>query len=488
MREKDVFMKKGLFIRKSIRAPFAEEGHHGLKRHLNSFQLTAIGIGAIIGAGIFVVTGQAAAQLAGPGIVISFIIAALICIFAGLCYAELSSMIPEAGGAYSYAYVALGEFPAWMVCWAITVQYLVSAATVAVGWSGYCVSVLTDFGLSLSSLWTKAPLIYTDTGWHFSGAVLNLPAMFLTLFLGILVFVGMKAAARFNHLMVVIKLSTILFFIVMGAFYVDVNNWVPFIPENQGSFGIFGWSGIFRGAGLVFFAYVGFDTLSTLAQDTINPQKDLPRGILGSLFICTLAYIAIALVLTGVVNYTLLNVPDPMSVALGVMGPYLFWLKFVVKIAILSGLASVVLVQMLGQTRVFLAVSQDGLLPSTFSKVNPSSGTPTFGAIVTIFVVMLVSGLFSVEMLGSLVSMSTLFIFSIVCLGVLILRKTHPEFTRAFKVPFVPFIPFMGMLACISQMCFLPLVTWVQLLGWLGLGLIIYFVYGIKNSKVRNKL
>lgn len=481
-------MKKGLFVRKPMKAQFIEvdEEHHGLKRHLNALQLTAIGIGAIIGAGIFVITGQAAAQFAGPGLAISFVIAAFICTFAGLCYAELSALIPVAGGSYSYSYVALGEFPAWIVCWAITAQCLISAATVSVGWSGYFVSVLADFGFSLSPLLTGAPFVYDAmTGWQSSGALLNVPAMMIALLLGGLILIGIKAAAYFNNLMVIIKLLTIFFFIVMGSFYIDIANWTPFIPENTGLFGDFGWSGIMRAAGLVFFAYIGFDTISTLAQDSINPQKDLPRGIMGSLFICTIAYIATALVLTGVVNYTLLNVPDPMSVALNVMGPQLFWLKFIVKIAILSGLTTVVLVQMLGQTRVFLAASKDGLLPPAFSKLHHHLRTPVFATIVTILAVVCISGLFSVDILGSLVSMSTLFIFTIVCLAVLFLRYTHPEFERPFKVPFVPFVPIAGIITCLTQMFFLPLVTWGQMISWFLIGLIVYFVYGIKNSKIR---
>lgn len=483
-------MKRGLFIRKPMKAQFIEvdEERHGLKRHLTALQLTAIGIGAIIGAGIFVITGQAAAQFAGPAIALSFIAAALICIFAGLCYAELSALIPVAGGSYSYAYVAMGEFPAWIVCWAITAQYLISAATVAVGWSGYFVSLLADFGISLPSALTGAPFIYDITnGWQGSGALLNIPAMLIALFLGGLILVGMKAAAYFNNIMVVIKLCTIFFFIIMGSAYVDIDNWIPFIPENTGTFGEFGWSGIFRAAGLVFFAYIGFDTIATLAQDSVNPQRDLPRSILGSLFICTIAYIATVLVLTGVVNYTLLNVPDPMSTVLAVMGPRFFWLKLIVKIAILSGLATGVLVQMLGQTRVFLAVSKDGLLPAAFSHLHHKLRTPVFATIMTTLIITFVSGLFSVEILGSLVSMSTLLVFAIVCLGVLILRYTHPEFKRPFKVPFVPFVPVAGIVSCLAQMCMLPLITWAQMLFWFVIGLGIYFTYGIANSKMRER-
>ncbi|MBS0626095.1 MAG: amino acid permease [Verrucomicrobia bacterium] len=481
-------MKKGLFLRKPMKAAEGadslEEGHHELKRHLKAFHLVSIGIGAIIGAGIFVITGQAAAEYAGPSIVMSFIIAAIVCVFAGLCYAELSSMIPVSGGSYSYAYVAMGEFPAWIVGWSVTAQYLISASTVAVGWSGYFSSLMKDFGIPLSNLFTGAPFLFEE-GWKLSGTILNLPAMILVFLVGVLISVGIKAAARFNHAMVFIKLATVILFIIIGIPYIQSDNWLPFIPENTGVFGEFGISGTIRAAGLLFFAYLGFDTVSTLAQEAVNPQKDLPKGILGSLFVCTLAYIATSLVLTGVVNYTLLGVPDPMSVALNVMGAKFFWLKFIVKLAIIAGLASVVLVQLLGQSRVFFAMSRDGLLPQQFSQVNKSTKTPVFSSVITCLLSMIVSGLFSVNILGQLVSMTTLFIFAMVCLGVLILRYTHPEFKRSFKVPLVPYIPLVGMLVCLGQMCFLPLASWVLLLGWLAVGLAIYFRYGIRHSKLR---
>lgn len=484
------FMLKKLFLRKPMRADFVEmdEEHHGLKRHLGWVQLTAIGIGAIIGAGIFVITGQAAASYAGPAVVLSFIIAAIICVFAGLCYAELSSLIPVAGGSYSYSYVALGEFPAWIVGWSVTAQYLVSASTVAVGWSGYLVSFLKDWGISLPEIWTQGPFTYTmDHGWHLTGAVLNVPAIFLGVLIGCMISIGIKAAAHFTNAMVVIKLSTIVLFVIVGIFHIKAKNWVPFIPENTGMFGEFGVSGILRAAGLVFFAYVGFDTVATLAQDAKNPQRDLPRGILGSLGICTLAYIITSLVLTGIVTYKVLGVPDPMAVALNAMGPNFFWVASIVKLAILAGLASVVLVQLLGQTRVFLAISRDGLLPHRLSTIHRKTRTPVFASFVTTLIAIFLSGLFSVDILGQLVSMTTLFIFAIVCLGVWILRKTHPEFKRPFKVPFVPWVPLLGIVACIAQMLCLPLVTWVQLVVWLALGVGIYFAYSIRNSKIRKE-
>jgi APA family basic amino acid/polyamine antiporter len=297
--------------------------------------------------------------------------------------------------------------------------------------------------------------------------------------------VGIKAVSYLNNLMVVIKVCTIILFVILGIGFINSENWTPFIPENTGVFGQFGWSGILRGAGLVFFAYIGFDTVSTLAQDAKNPQRDLPRGILGSLGICTIAYIVTALVLTGVVSYTLLNVPDPMSVALRAMGSQFFWLKFIVKIAILAGLSSVVLVQMLGQTRIFLAKGKDGLLPLPFAKVNHKLKTPIFNSVVVAIVSLFFAGLFPVTVLGELVSMSTLFLFAIVCLGVWILRKTHPEFKRPFKVPLVPFVPALGIVACVAQMCFLPLSTWIEFICWLVLGLILYFGYSIRHSKIR---
>ncbi len=481
-------MGKKLFLRKPLKADFIEidEEHHALKRHLGWFQLIVIGIGAIIGAGIFVITGKASAEYAGPAIVLSFVLASIICVFAGLCYAELSSLIPIGGGSYSYAYVALGELPAWIIGWSVTAQYLLSASTVAAGWSGYCVSFLKDWGVSIPLELGSAPFQYEIFGgWSMTGSYLNIPAMVLVLLIGIFIAIGIKAAAHFTSIMVIIKLCTIALFIALGIPYIQPENWSPFIPENTGHFGDFGWSGILRAAGLVFFAYIGFDTVATLAQDAKNPQRDLPRGILGSLGICTIAYIVVSAILTGIVSYKLLNVPDPIAVALDVMSPNLFWMATIVKVAILAGLASVVLVQLLGQSRIFLAIGKDGLLPKSFSKIHPKSKTPVTSTIVATLATVVLSGLFPVEILGQLVSMMTLFIFAIVCLGVWILRHTHPEFHRSFKVPFVPLIPILGMATCIAQMLCLPAITWLQLLFWSILGLIIYFTYSIRHSKIR---
>lgn len=471
-----------------MKASFVEidSGQHQLKRHLKTIHLITIGIGAIIGAGLFVITGQAAALYAGPAVVLSFIIAAVICTLAGLCYAELASLIPVAGGSYSYSYIALGELPAWIVGWAVCGQYMISASTVAVGWSGYFISLFKDFGTMFSQGFIQAPLSYAaELGWHWTGSVLNLPALCLVLFLGLLITIGIRAAAHFNNVMVVVKLCTVILFIVLGIPYINTDNWIPFIPENTGHFGDFGVSGILRGAGIVFFAYIGFDTISTLAQDAVHPQKDIPRGILGSLFICTITYIIMSLVLVGVVQYTTLNVPDPMAVALQAMGSKFFWFKFVVKIAILAGLTTVVLVQMLGQSRMFLAMSKDGLFPQAFGNVHGKTKTPVFASVLTTIIVAGIAGVFPLEVLSPLVSITTLFIFGVVCLGVLVLRRTHPEFHRSFKVPFVPALPILGVIACLAQMCMLSLGSWTQLILWLILGLLIYFCYGFRNSKVR---
>lgn len=484
---------RNLFVKKPIHSLAAESaagdtGKHALKRHLGSTQLTSIGIGAIIGAGIFVITGQAAAYYAGPAVLISFLIAAIICVFAGLCYAELASLIPISGGAYSYSYVALGEFPAWMIGWSSVLQYMAAASAVAIGWSGYFTSLLRDFGIYFSSSFSNAPVVYNaDTGWYLSGAYFNLPAAFLILLISILISVGIKAATTLNNVMVAVKLMTILLFIIFGAFYVNPSNWFPIIPENTGVFGEFGWSGVLRAAGLLFFAYNGFDTVATLAQETVNPQKNIPRGILGSLGISTIAYIAMVLVLTGVVSYTMLGVADPISVALRAMGPKFVWFAGLVKFAILAALTSVVLAVLLAQTRVFFTMSKDGLLPARLSHIHPKFRTPTVSTGIIAVGAMIIAGLFPVDMLGQLVSLAVLIVFTIMCFGVLVLRYTQPNIDRPFKVPFMPYVPILGIACCIGQTLFLPLTTWVQFFIWTLIGLVVYFKFGIKRSHLRNK-
>jgi len=483
---------RNLFIRKPIHAGVDKEleegGKQGLKRHLGSLQLTSIGIGAIIGAGIFVLTGQAAAFYAGPGVLFSFMIAAIVCVFAGLCYAELASFIPVSGGSYSYAYVALGELPAWIIGWSTLVQYLASGCTVAIGWSSYFVSLLKDFNIHLPDMFTRAPFIYgPDMGWQWSGAFFNVPAVLIIVALGIMISLGLKAATTLNNVMVIVKLVTIVLFVFFGAFYVVPANWFPVIPENTGVFGEFGWSGVLRGAGLVFFAYNGFDTVATLAQESKNPQRSIPIGMLSSLAISTFAYILMVLVLTGVVSYTTLGVADPISVVLNAMGPKFIWFALLVKFAILAALTSVVLAVLLAQTRVFFTMSRDGLVPARLAKIHPKTHTPVFATGIIVILAVAIAGLFPADMLGQLVSLSVLTAFVLMCLGVLILRYTHPNVHRPFKVPLMPYIPLLAIAACLGQTLFLPLTTWVQFFVWTLIGLLIYFTFGVKHSKLRRK-
>jgi len=483
-------MKKGLFAKKTIKSLLDEttEARHGLKRTLGAFNLTMMGIGAIIGAGIFVLTGQAAAEYAGPGIIYSFIIAGIICVFAALCYAEFASLIPVAGSAYSYAYVTMGEFAAWIIGWGLTLEYLFSASTVSVGWSGYFVSLLHDFGLDIPSYLASSPLTYdSKLGWQATGAVINLPAMAIVAVIGVMISIGIKTAQRLNDILVVVKMLVILLFIICGIAFIKTENWVPFVPENTGVFGQYGWSGIFRGAGVVFFAYIGFDAISTLAQESRNPQKDMPKGMLGSLAVSTLAYMVVSLVLTGIVSYKLLNVADPIAVAVNAFGPSFTWLRFVIKIAILAGLTTVILVMLLGQARIFYTMAQDGLLPSIFGKVHPTFRTPFFTTILISIVALFITGFFPVGILGQITVMGALLAFAIVCFGVLVLRYTQPLLHRPFKTPFVPWIPLAGTLLCIMQMIYLEGITWIQLILWMILGIIIYFSYGQKHSKVRTE-
>lgn len=481
-------MRSSLFAKKPIQDLLKDSSSDGkaLRRTLGAGSLTTMGVGAIIGAGLFVLTGQAAAEFAGPGIIFSFLLAGLLCVFAALCYAEFASMIPVSGSAYSYAYATMGEFVAWTIGWVLTIEYLFTCAAVSVGWSGYCQSLLRDLGWKIPQAFADAPLSYDLVeGWVSTGTVINLPAMLIVALIGVMAAIGIKAAARFNSLMVIVKMTVIVLFLACGVFYVDPANWIPLIPENTGVFGQFGWSGVLRGASVVFFAYIGFDALSTLAQETKNPQRDLPLGMLGSLGISTIVYILMALVMTGIVGYEFLGVPDPVAVAVNAMGPQFFWLRIVVKVAILAGLTSVVLVMLLGQTRVFYNMSQDGLLPRIFGRVSPRFQTPFISTLFVTFAGMAMAGLLPVGILGQLVSMGTMLVFGIVCFGVLILRHTQPHLPRPFKAPFSPFVPLAGTLACLVQMIALPLVIWMQLIVWMVLGCLVYFGYGAFHSKIR---
>lgn len=478
---------KGLFVRKSIETLMQEASteERSLKKVLTPPGLVSLGIGGIIGAGIFVLTGQAAAQYAGPAIVLSFIVSGLACVFAGLCYAELASMIPVSGSAYTYSYATLGELFAWIIGWDLILEYLFGAATVAVGWSGYVVSFLRDYGIVIPAYLSSAPLAHDPVlGWQLTGAFLNFPAVLVVGVITTLLVVGIRESAIFNNAIVVLKLSVLVLFIGFGIYYIDPANWHPFIPENTGEFGYFGLSGVLRGAGVVFFAYIGFDAVSTAAQEAKNPQKDMPIGILGSLAISTVLYIIVAAVLTGIVSYTELNVPDPIAVGIDKAGEGMLWLKTLVKVGAIAGLSSVILVLLLGQSRVFFSMSSDGLLPERFSTVHRVFKTPYKTTIISGAAAMVVAGLFPIGLLGELVSIGTLLAFVIVCVGVVALRYSRPELPRAFRTPLVPLVPALGAIIALLQMAALPMDTILRLIVWMAVGFAVYFGYGRRHSKI----
>jgi APA family basic amino acid/polyamine antiporter len=460
---------------KSIAALEAEARGHTLRRALGPFNLIALGVGSVIGTGIFVLTGTAASQNAGPALVISMIIAAVACALAGLCYAELASMIPVAGSAYTYAYASSGEFVAWIIGWDLMLEYALSASTVAVGWSGYFVSFLRDLGIEVPHALTMAL--------GSCGGVFNLPAAVVVLLVTALLVAGIQQSANTNTVLVAIKTVVLIAFVALGAAYVRRENLVPLIPPNTGEFGHFGISGVFRGAAVMFFAYIGFDAVSTAAQEARNPQRDMPIGILASLVICTILYIAVAIVLLGIVPYPRLNVADPLAVGIDATG--LTWFSPVVKVSAIFGLFSTILVQLLAQTRIFYTMSRDGLLPPMFGRVHPRLRTPHLSTMVTGVVVAVAAGLLPIETLGQLVSIGSLFAFVLVCVGVVVLRRTAPDTPRPFRTPGVPWVPVLGALACIVQMVSLPLSTWERLIIWMALGLMVYFLYGRRRSRQR---
>jgi basic amino acid/polyamine antiporter, APA family len=505
-----------LWVKKSIadlKAEAFDSSEGGLKRTLSGTNLIMLGIGAVIGAGFFGLTGEAAARYAGPAISVSFILGGIVCAFAGLCYAEMASTVPVAGSAYTYAYATMGEFIAWLIGWDLILEYMVGATTVAINWSGYVASFLHDRGIDLPARLLSSPgtvmievpdqvaaELHLRHGWSmlesvkdrltasnidFSGypqvsAIINLPAMVIVALVTILLVVGIKESARVNNVIVFIKVSILILLIVLGLPLINQENWGgKFIPVSDEWFH-YGWSGICRAAGVVFFAYIGFDAVSTTAQEAKNPQRDMPLGIIGSLIICTILYCLGALVLTGVVNYKQLYVPDPVAVATDAMGKP--WLSFYVKIGAILGLSSVILVMLMSQPRIFYAMAKDGLLPAIVGKIHPRFHTPYITTIITGLIVMVAAGLIPLSIAGELTSIGTLFAFAVVSGGVLYLRITQPDIERPFKAPAIWFTAPMGVITAVLLMLTLPLDTWIRLVVWMVIGLVIYFLYGAHHS------
>lgn len=455
-----------------------------LKRTLGPWGLTALGIGAVIGGGIFVITGQAAAEHAGPAIILAFVMAAVCCTFTALCYAEFATLIPMSGSSYSYAYATLGEGVAWFIGWNMVLEYGVSASAVAVSWTGYFTSLLEHFGIVLPAALTNAPLAFTDNHLVTTGALFNLPAVAIVLALTWVCYIGIRESSTANLLMVILKVGLIIIVIVAGARYVDTANWHPFIPENQGD-GKFGWSGILRAASMVFFAYIGFEATSTAAQEAINPQRDLPIGTLVSLAVCTILYIGMAAVLTGLLPYDQLGTTEPVVTAVRAHAE-LGWLRIVVEIGALIGLSSVILVMIIAQPRIFMIMGRDGLLPPLFAKLHPKYCTPHINTVITGIGIALLAAIFPLDVLGDLVSMGTLIAFCAVCAGVWILRHTQPDAPRTFRVPWAPVICSCGILSCLILLSTMSWYNWTLLVVWTVIGTVIYFGYGYRHSRLRS--
>jgi len=463
----------------------AADSEKGLKKTLTAPGLVALGIGAIIGAGLFSITGLAASMNAGPAITISFLVAAFGCVFAGLCYAEFSSMIPVAGSAYTYSFATMGEFIAWIIGWDLVLEYAVGAATVSISWSRYFGKFLSGYGIHINEAYMLSP---------FEGGIINIPAVLIVMIMSLILIRGTRESAFVNGIIVLLKVTVVLVFIAVGWQYIRPENYTPYIPENTGKFGEFGFSGIIRAAAIVFFAYIGFDAVSTAAQEAKNPKRDMPIGILLSLAICTILYILFAHVMTGVVNYQAFAGKDgiaPVAIAVESMGnigangmitPAYPWLNNAILLAILGGYASVILVMLMGQSRVFFSMSKDGLMPKVFSEVHSKFRTPAKNNLLFMVIVSLFAAFVPARVVGEMTSIGTLFAFILVCIGVLIMRKRMPDAPRAFRTPLVPFVPIAGVLVCLFMMVFLPLDTWIRLIAWMMIGFDLYLFYGMNNS------
>lgn len=455
-----------------------------LSPNIGLFALICFGVGSTVGAGIFILTGTVAAQHSGPAVALSFLIASAVCLLAGLCYAELAAMMPVAGSAYSYTYASMGEAAAWSVGWCLVLEYLFAGALVAIGWSAYTQSVLHDIGLGIPAMFAQAPFtISADRHLVATGSIVDLPAALLTIACTAMLLRGTEFSSRINTLIVVAKIGAMLLVVATGFAFVDQANWKPFIPANEGVFGHFGWSGVMQGAGVLFFAYVGFDAVSTLAQDVRDPQRTVPRALLASVGITTLLYALVGLVITGLVSYQLLNVPDPVYVALNAAGPGLAWTKIIVGFVAIAGLVSVLLVSLLGQVRIFYAMGRDGLLPAAFTRVRADTHIPVAGTLVTGAIASVAAGVLPLSLLGELISMGTLFAFVMVAASVIVLRRREPGVARPFRVPFYPWTPLLSVAACLYLMWTLPQDTWVRLILWLAIGGVVYALYGLRRRR-----
>lgn len=481
-----------IFIRKPLsllQKEAAEQGTNSLKRVLGPASLIAIGIGTIVGAGLFSITGLVAANNAGPAIALSFIIASVCCCFAGLCYAEFASMIPIAGSAYTYSYATMGELIAWIIGWDLVLEYSVAATTVSISWSRYLVSFLNDIGIHLPPEFTACP---------WDGGIMNIPALLIVVAISLLLVRGTKESATFNFIVVLLKVGVIIAFVILGWKYINTDNYSPFIPENTGTMGEFGISGVFRGAAIVFFAYLGFDVVSTTAQETKNPKRNMPIGILGSLAACLILYLLFAYVMTGVANYTSFSGKEgiaPVAVAIAQMGdpdingviqPAYPWLNKAIVLAILIGYCSVIMGTLMGQSRIFMSMSRDGMLPPFFSRLHKRYRTPARNSLLLMLVVGLLAAFIPAGVAGEMCSIGTLFAFILVCAGIIVMRRKMPEAPRAFRVPLVPLVPILGILSCLIVALSLPADTWIRLVVWMLIGFDIYYSYGMRRTKIGN--